>query len=50
LYVQFCSRCRVGSILHSGVARRSFGLLRLDLWLQIDPSVSDLSAGYILRQ
>src|SRR5262249_21783500 len=39
----------IGSILERGVARRSFGLLRYDLWLQIDPSVTDPSAGYILR-
>ena len=29
---------------------RSFDLVRLDLWLQIDPSASHLSAGYILRR
>jgi hypothetical protein len=32
-----------------GVARRSLGLVRLDLLLQIDPSVSDSRACYILR-
>ena len=32
------------------VARRSFGLVRLDLLLQIDPSASDPRACYILRQ
>jgi hypothetical protein len=35
------SRFQSGSILDRGVARRSFGLLRSDLWLQIDPSASD---------
>ncbi|HTU22025.1 MAG TPA: hypothetical protein VMG10_28560, partial [Gemmataceae bacterium] len=40
------SRHHVGSILDRGVARRSFGLLRCDLWLQIDPSESTPSAGY----
>jgi hypothetical protein len=34
------SRFQCGSILDRGVARRSFGLLRHDLWLQIDPSIS----------
>jgi hypothetical protein len=34
------SRFQCGSILDRGVARRSFGLLRHDLWLQIDPSTS----------
>ncbi len=43
------SRLLSGSILDRGVARRSFGLLRRDLWLQIDPSESTPSAGYILR-
>src|SRR5262245_52225153 len=38
-----------GSILERGVARRSVGLLRYNLLLQIDPSVTDRSAGYILR-
>src|SRR5262249_559542 len=50
LYVHFCSRPRVESILNRGVARRSFGLLRCDLLLQIDPSASGPRAGYILRQ
>src|SRR5262245_31119238 len=49
LYVHFCSRLRVGSILDRGVARRSCGLLRSDLWLPIDPSALDWRAGYILR-
>jgi hypothetical protein len=49
LYVQFDSQRSVGSILHGGVARRSFGLVRFDLWLQIDPSAAAPSAGYILR-
>ena len=40
----------IGSILERGVARRSLGLLRHDLLLQIGPSVTDLSAGYILRR
>src|SRR5262249_46937954 len=31
------------------VARRSFRLVRRDLWLQIDPSALDDRAGYILR-
>ena len=39
----------IGSTMEPGVARRSFGLLRYDLLLQIDPSVTDLNAGYILR-
>jgi hypothetical protein len=38
------------SIMEPGVAGRSFGLLRYDLLLQIDPSVTDPSAGYILRR
>jgi hypothetical protein len=50
LYVPFHSRFSVGSILNGGVARRSFGLLRFDLLLQIDPSASDASACYILRR
>jgi len=29
---------------------RSFGLVRFDLWLQIDPSALDSSAGYISRR
>src|SRR5262249_52759203 len=37
LYVQFHSRHRSESTLTRGVARRSFGLVRHDLWLQIDP-------------
>jgi hypothetical protein len=41
LYVLFYCRHQAGSILCWGVARRSFGLLRLDLLLQIDPSASD---------
>jgi CHC2 zinc finger len=49
LYVQFHSRQPFGSTLKRGVARRSFGLLRRDLLLQIDPSVAGPSAGYILR-
>src|SRR5205807_185551 len=49
LYVHFHSRHPVGSILDRGVARRSFGLLRHDLLLQIDPSASDPRAGYVLR-
>ena len=40
----------IGSTMEPGVARRSLGLLRLNLWLQIGPSVTDLSAGYILRR
>ena len=40
LYVQFHSRPSFGSTLKRGVARRSFGLLRPDLWLQIDPSAA----------
>ena len=50
LYVPFRARPSVGRILDRGVARRSFGLLRLDLLLQIDPSVSDPRACYILRR
>jgi hypothetical protein len=50
LYVHFHSRFHVGSILNRGVARRSFGLLRFDLLLQIDPSASDPRACYILRR
>src|SRR5205823_2730717 len=49
LYVHFHSQRLVGSILFGGVARRSFGRVRHDLLLQIDPSASDRSAGYILR-
>src|SRR5262249_2014287 len=50
LYVAFRTRRRVGSILDRGVARRSFGLLRYDLLLQIDPSASGPRAGYVLRR
>src|SRR5439155_1040337 len=50
LYVHFCSRRCVGSILDRGVARRSFGLLRYDLLLQIDPFALGPRAGYILRR
>ena len=46
LYVHFRRR----RILPGGVARRSFGLVRLDLLLQIDPSASGHRAGYILRR
>jgi hypothetical protein len=49
LYVPFYSRPRAGGILFRGVVGRSFRLLRCDLLLQIDPSVSDPSACYILR-
>jgi hypothetical protein len=49
LYVAFHSGSLVGSILNRGVARRSFGLLRFDLLLQIDPSASAPRAGYLLR-
>jgi hypothetical protein len=50
LYVHFHSRPSVGSILKRGVARRSFGLLRCDLLLQIDPSALGPRACYILRR
>jgi hypothetical protein len=33
-----------------GVARRSFSLVRCDLWLQIGPFAFDPSAGYISRR
>src|SRR6516225_2197362 len=49
LYVHFRAWPSVGRILDRGVARRSFGLVRLDLLLQIDPSAAGPSAGYILR-
>ena len=50
LYVQFHSRPSFGSTLKRGVARRSFGLLRSDLLLQMDPSAAGRSAGYIPRR
>ena len=40
---------RGGGTLVRVVARRSFGLLRFDLLMQIDPSASSPRAGYILR-
>src|SRR5262245_34205516 len=49
LYVACRSPRGVGSIIERGVARRSFGLLRRDLWLPIDPSASGPSAGYVSR-
>jgi hypothetical protein len=39
--VQFTPVFAAGVILSWGVARRSFGLVRLDLWLQFDPFASD---------
>ena len=41
LVCSFHTRFHGGSIILRGVARRSFGLVRLDLWLQIDPSALD---------
>jgi hypothetical protein len=49
LYVHFRARRAAGRILCGGAAGRSFGWLRLDLWLPIDPSASDTRAGYIFR-
>ena len=50
LYVPFRPRFRGGSTLSKGVARRSFGLVRLDLLLQIGPSVPDRRACYVSRR
>jgi hypothetical protein len=41
LVCSFRSCLHDARILAWGVARRSFGLVRLDLWLQIDPSAAD---------
>ena len=50
LYVHFTPdhKSEVSSIREH--ARRSFGLVRRDLLLQIDPSAWVLRAGYILRR
>src|SRR4051794_18539578 len=40
LVCSFHLRLHAGGIFLRGVARRSFGLVRHDLWLQIDPSAA----------
>jgi hypothetical protein len=49
LYVHFASDALSEVPFSGGVAGMPFGRLRYDLLLQIGPSVTDPSAGYILR-
>lgn len=50
LYVPFHSGFAAGRIPFGEPRGRSFGQVRRDLLLQIDPSAFDSSAGYISRR